>query len=38
MIGTELPPGMTALKVRPGWGPPAMSYRISLSGVPMVTS
>src|SRR5438034_2847699 len=37
-IGTEIPPGMIALNLRPGSGPPQSSYRKSLNGNPMGTS
>ena len=34
-IGTEMPPGMIALNLRPGSGPPQRSYRKSLNGKPI---
>src|SRR6202049_3218831 len=37
-IGTDAPPGITALNLRPWSGPPQRSYRNSLNGKPITTS
>jgi hypothetical protein len=38
IVGTDDPPGMNALNLRPAGGPPQRSYRKSLNGKPITTS